>query len=124
MGYYHWVTDHYGLYCEMKSNREWTGKNYKYSYFFEVAVYPKNGPKHVYFTLPFLSKDELSQFFDKFTSKFEPLANRYYDEQIQKWISTPISIQQIVEITDETIKKCEYGKRKSSRLYLRLYENV
>lgn len=122
MGYYNWISDNHSMYCEMKSDREWSGRNYTYSYYFEVNDYPRHGSKHIYFSLPFSSKRQLKEFYWRFAEKFEKISDRRIIEN--KWVANKVDIMQVIQCIDEVIKELKYSKRKSKKIYENLYKNI
>ena len=126
MSYYSWVSDHHNTYVEMKNDRVWTGRNYRYKYYIKAYSYGRetNFQLNDYYRLPFFSKKEMTYFFRKFSIKFDKARNDRYDYDARKYFYDPVSVQQLIEITEETIKEMQYGKRKTSKLFQALFENL
>lgn len=126
MSYYSWVSDHHNMYVEMKSEREWTGRNYKYKYYIKAYSYVSSPDYHnnTHYMLPFPSKQEMSDYFRQFSHKFSKARNDRYDYETKKYHYDSVSVPQLVEITEETIREMKYSKRRTSKLFQSLFENI
>jgi len=126
MSYYSWITDNHNIYVEMKYDREWTGRNYRYKYYIKAYSFSFNSKfnNNDHYKLPFHSKQEMVVFYNKLSYKFNKIRNDRYDHDARKYFYEPVSIEKLVEITEETIKEMQYNKRKTTKLFQALFENL
>lgn len=120
MGYYPWVFDNYRLYVEMRSERQMVKRNYHYKYFIKVYAlshFSQNNRWTDFFNLSFSSKRDARQFFDKFSPKFYAARNGGYNQETNRTNYIPISLEQVIQMMNETIKESNYSPRKAKKLY-------
>lgn len=117
MGYYPWVSDNYRLYVEMRSERQLINRNYQYKYFIKVYTLSQNNRWVDYFNLSFSSKQDARQFFDKFSPKFYAARYGGYNQETNRTDYIPVSLEQVIQMMNETIKESNYSPRKAKKLY-------
>lgn len=117
MGYYPCVSDNYRLYVEMRSERQLVNRNYHYKYFIRVYTLSQNNRWTGFFNLPFSYKRDARQFFDKFSTKFYAARNGGYNQETNRTDYIPVSLEQVIQMMNETIKESNYSPRKAKKLY-------
>lgn len=119
MGYYDWISDQHGTRIEIESHREVSKPpnfRYKYSYYVTAAFCPEVGKKTIIFNIQFSSQLSALNFFRKFAVKFKKLRNDKYNKETKNHEFTPVSIENMFLILQETIQESNFSKRKIKKI--------
>lgn len=124
--YTDWVYDQHNTYFELCSERY---RNHKfrmcYRYGLRCVFNDHSKFNDLVFLINFSSKKVAKQIFKIMAVKIREARNDIYDQEMHRYIYTPVPPEQVLNLFIETINSSEIiGKRTKDRVLKQLFENV